>query len=473
MKKCSVKRSINATCKASALDLTPKRFSGDSRLSRTSSKSLARVVNISAMPSKEALSKRSALTTPSGWTKLVETAEFNTSSPLYQRLAIFSKDTVTTSDASASFSFAQASAARMGLLYAVARGVSTITTDPTTRNAVDSWQITPDTLTASTNSSLLLVFASSIVSGGTSISPFNGTVTPGVPASFTLFSGSGLADYRLAGARRAVNSGEGNSGIVNFVVGGDTPTEEGIGDNGLGAITMLLAPAGTPPVNAYASAPGPLGAPAVVARTYTAARASAASPLGSARVVLQHDFTGQIAENQPLAYVMDLQTPGGKVRVPISSWQATLQTEQANYLQCVIPACEPFLDQINAATSFTILRRARLQGGVAIDYEMAAAPAETISIARGTANYTATVSGYSAAIAGNETPPEAANRTLFDIRTIFTQSSGLRVRCGIDWLLRPAQNAIVNGTPFVVAYINYYVSDGDQYMDVGERIVEA
>jgi hypothetical protein len=28
----------------------------------------------------------------------------------------------------------------------------------------------------------------------------------------------------------------------------------------------------------------------------------------------------------------------------------------------------------------------------------------------------------------------------------------------------------VGTAPFVVAYINYYVSDGDQYMDVGERV---
>ncbi len=64
----------------------------------------------------------------------------------------------------------------------------------------------------------------------------------------------------------------------------------------------------------------------------------------------------------------------------------------------------------------------------------------------------------------------ATSRVLREVRAIFTQASGLRVRCGVDWLLRPAQLASVDGVPFVVAYINYYVSDGDQYMDVGERV---
>ena len=46
------------------------------------------------------------------------------------------------------------------------------------------------------------------------------------------------------------------------------------------------------------------------------------------------------------------------------------------------------------------------------------------------------------------------------------------MQCGRK-LLRPAQRAFINGTPFIVAYINYYVSDGDQYMDVGERVEPA
>lgn len=229
---------------------------------------------------------------------------------------------------------------------------------------------------------------------------------------------------------------------------------------------------GAPMVPGYVAATGPLGAAEIVARQPVAAHVSADGPLGSALVLGLHDFS-VFVEGLATFYVMDMDTPGGTVRAPISSWQATLQTGSANYLQCVIPACAPYLDDINEATSFTVSRRAVLANGTVLEYAMASAPVDNTSISRGTSNYTAVLDGYGAALTADADPSTALDRTLRDVRTVFNQASGVRVRCGVDWLLRPAQRAYLGDTPFIVSYINYYVSDGDQYMDVGERIEEA
>lgn len=220
---------------------------------------------------------------------------------------------------------------------------------------------------------------------------------------------------------------------------------------------------------AIAQVVSPLGEARAVATLTLGALASAASPLGAARVALVHDFSVMLGDTVT-HYVMYLTTTGDAVRVPISSWQATLQTGASNYVQCVVPAVADWTDAINAATAFTITRAAEPAGLPAIEYEMASAPLETISIAQGPTNFTATLSGYSPAFAVDDAPPTATSRTLRDVRSITTTSGKMRARCAIDWLLRPAQRAYLpDGSSFIVGYINFYQPQGfDSYMDVGE-----
>jgi hypothetical protein len=408
---------------------------------------------------------RSALTTPSGWTKVLETAEFNNGSS-FQRLAVFSKTAVTTADAGASFTFQQASADRMGLLYAVARGVATVASGSSTADSpdpiedfpvFDGFEITPASATATLNSSLIVVFGSAIFTAASN--------TWIAQSGATLFSGGAAANYRLAGSYQARNIGQSNSGAMRFATDNLSP-------NGLGSITLLLQPSAGSAIQGRASAAGPLRAAAAAGRQFVAARSSAPSPLAAPVALAFHDFSAFV-EGLRSFYVMDLTTPGGVVRAPISSWQATLQTGSANYLQCVIPACEPFLEAINAATSFSIYRRALLSDGTVLEYLMARAPVGNTALSRGTSNYTAVVDGYGAAIPADSNPSSSLNRPLRQVRTVFNQASGVRVRCGIDWLLRPAQRAVLESSTFVVSYINYYVTDGDEYMDVGERVQAA
>ena len=242
-------------------------------------------------------------------------------------------------------------------------------------------------------------------------------------------------------------------------------------------------------VNAYAAAPAVLGAPVVRSLNASALAAAATplgavlavgsiplssfaaadSPLGAALALAYHDFTDQLGD-AITSYVMDLTTPGGLVRVPISSWQATLQTGASNYVQCVVPAVADWVDSINAATAFTITRAATPAGGDTIEYEMASAPLEQIQLSQGPTNFSGTLSGYSTAFAEDEAPDSAYDRTLAGVRSVASGSSGYRVRCAIDWLLRPAQRAYLpDGSSFIVSYINFYQPQGnDSYMDVGE-----
>lgn len=223
-------------------------------------------------------------------------------------------------------------------------------------------------------------------------------------------------------------------------------------------------------VEAYISEPGLPGAPAVLSIFSTVqARLSGPQVLSAPAVLAWHDFTGQLGD-AITHYVMDLTTPGGTVRVPISSWQATLQTGASNYVQCVVPAVLQWAASINDATHFTIYRTAQIPDGAAIEYEMARAPLQTASYSRGNTNFTCTLSGYSTAFAEDEAPPTTYDRTLTGVRSVTTGSGRTRVRCAIDWLLRPGQRAYYDGAAsFVTAFINYYVPQGnDAYMDVGD-----
>lgn len=222
-------------------------------------------------------------------------------------------------------------------------------------------------------------------------------------------------------------------------------------------------------VSAFLAAPGPLRPANVVGTAHPSAVVAAGSPLGSPGPVFLHDFTTKLQSYSPTWYVMDLITPGGPVRVPISSWQGTLQSGQQCYAQCVIPAAQEWVATINTATEFSILRRGLLLDGSAFESEMFRVPVGTATVYPGTENYTATLAGYFAEWPVVEDPPVAQDRTLTDIRTSTRASGTTRVRCAIDWLLRPSQRAYIGAEPIIVAFMNFYATGSDHYVDIGDR----
>ena len=155
------------------------------------------------------------------------------------------------------------------------------------------------------------------------------------------------------------------------------------------------------------------------------------------------------------------------IRIPISSWQATVQLGRASYAQAVIPAALQWVDAVNdrADGEFVIYRGVRFSNGGVEESELARAPLQQVDFDQGPTNSTLRVSGYATV------PPPSAGltRNLRNVRSRSVSSAGLRVRCDIDWFLRPGHTAVALGDEFVAAYINYYANASDEYMDVGER----
>lgn len=155
------------------------------------------------------------------------------------------------------------------------------------------------------------------------------------------------------------------------------------------------------------------------------------------------------------------------IRIPISSWQATLQADRSTFVQAVVPAVLDWVDAITArltAGQIIITQAARFASGTEQEYEAARVPLQQFRVSRGPNRATAVLSGYSTIAAASA----SAVRVLRNVRS-YDSSGGSRYRCDIDPTVRPGNTAQVGADTFVVAYINIYVNDSDRYMDVGER----
>lgn len=168
-------------------------------------------------------------------------------------------------------------------------------------------------------------------------------------------------------------------------------------------------------------------------------------------------------------------TSGDPVRLPISSWQATLQTGRQSYLQCVVPAAEQHIDAITTAglgSDLAVIRGALLPDGEMTELDMAVVPLEQMPYQRGAQRSTVTLSGFGTidfTVVDPDAPPAGSTRTLEGVQTLSVDPSGTRARAQIDWLLRPGLIADADGTTFQVSYINYYANATQEFMDVGSR----
>ena len=220
------------------------------------------------------------------------------------------------------------------------------------------------------------------------------------------------------------------------------------------------------------SAPGVLGAVEILGEVQPVGQISASGPLAQAHIFISHDFTGILdAVGAVDFYVCDLVDDAGTTRAPISSWQGTLQLDGSCYLQAVVPAAADFVAIINAlgtGAEFVISRCARLPDGAVVVNEMARSPIEQLQFDQGPQRFTCTLSGYSGAMTApeGEGPPL---RVLRGLRSVSSGTSGVRVRCAIDWFLRPGAAALAGDVVLIPDWISYYVGGGDAYMDAGER----
>jgi hypothetical protein len=183
------------------------------------------------------------------------------------------------------------------------------------------------------------------------------------------------------------------------------------------------------------------------------------------------DFEDWRAASNPLTdqtyYALDIL--GGALpllRVPISSWQATIQEGRSNYAQAVIPAAQPWIEGILARANgeFFISAGLRYPDGSTQEQVIVRAPLRDARVDEGPSRMTVTLSSYWTP----EPNSSPRTRTLQGIRS-QANTPGLRMRADIDWFLRAGDTVEGRGQEFRAAYINFYVTPAQQYMDVGDR----
>lgn len=150
----------------------------------------------------------------------------------------------------------------------------------------------------------------------------------------------------------------------------------------------------------------------------------------------------------------------------ISSWQATNQAGgRSSYLQAVVPAAEPFLQALEDRQrgELVIQKGLRLSDGSVRYEEILRSRFDTLRPDRGQRALTVTFSGYQPG-----KPFASGHRKLTGIRSVSAPNGRRRVRCDVDLFLQPGMTVDYLGETFTVGFINYYVSQGDKFCEVGE-----
>ncbi|MBT11364.1 MAG: hypothetical protein CMI02_04935 [Oceanospirillaceae bacterium] len=153
--------------------------------------------------------------------------------------------------------------------------------------------------------------------------------------------------------------------------------------------------------------------------------------------------------------------------VPLSSWQATSQAgARSSYLQGVVPAAVDLIDGIAQRQSGKLVIHTgyRFSDGSVRTEELLKSNFDTFRFDRGPRSFSVTVSGYLSDI-----QLSTGTRTVTGIRSISMTNGRRRVRCDIDFFLKPGMTVIAEDQTFVAGFINYYVSEVDQFCEIGER----
>ena len=182
-----------------------------------------------------------------------------------------------------------------------------------------------------------------------------------------------------------------------------------------------------------------------------------------------NNFAAVADINAPQRYTLRISgTP--EIRLPISSWQATVQRGRQSFVQAVVPAyADGALSGRVGSETFSIYAESTI-GGSSVSTLLASAPLETVRINQSAFRSTAVLTGYSSAFF--DAPDSAsAPKALSDVQLITATVNGsTRIRCAIDWFVRPGQQVTANGYTLTVDYANFYAtSAGLAYMDIGDR----
>lgn len=156
----------------------------------------------------------------------------------------------------------------------------------------------------------------------------------------------------------------------------------------------------------------------------------------------------------------------GELRVPMSSFQASMRLAGKSYLQVIVPAGSAVLPTLE----YGALMQVRLGYYHPSDDEfdgletIAQAPLEVIRSDEGPTRNTLTLSGY-----GQTAQAATLTRQLVGVSGRSINQGRRRVRCNVDLLLRPGDTAIdADGSEFVVDQIQYFVNATSAAMEVLE-----
>lgn len=198
------------------------------------------------------------------------------------------------------------------------------------------------------------------------------------------------------------------------------------------------------------------------------------SPLGSwalnssgGTLVIGCDDGPQGALFDPLERVEVYLLLVGDIRVPMSSFQATMRRTGQSFLQAIVPAGDTILPALEHNTLMQVqLGYYYPSVGEFDELEtIAQAPLEQIRSDQGPTRFTLTLSGYGAL-------PEyqPASRPLSGVQTRSINQGDRRVRCNVDLLLRPGHFATdTNGDLIRIEQIQYFVNATAAAMEVTGR----
>lgn len=156
----------------------------------------------------------------------------------------------------------------------------------------------------------------------------------------------------------------------------------------------------------------------------------------------------------------------GELRVPMSSFQATMRLTGKSFLQAIVPAGDAVLPALEYGAPMQVqLGYYYPSVDEFSDLEtIAQAPLQQIRSDEGATRYTLTLSGYGVL-------PKAAprQRELRDIQTRSINQGVRRIRCSVDMLLRPGSYAIDgDGATIEVGQVQYFVNASSAAMEVYE-----
>lgn len=152
--------------------------------------------------------------------------------------------------------------------------------------------------------------------------------------------------------------------------------------------------------------------------------------------------------------------------IPISSFQSTMRDGDPSYLACVIPNSVAYVTDIIARTNGDIVIRKgyRLDDGSAQTEEIIRVDYESLQIARGANNDSATISGHKTTSSSN---PKTV--TLNDVSYYGLQTDGKRTyRALPDLFLRVGDTAVYGAESIIVGQISYIVDAQLAIMQVTE-----